>query len=320
MGDQIIFLYPGQGAQEVGMGFDLYQTYPIARELFERADHFLGFSLSRICFQGPIEELNKDLNAQLAVYTTSCIITEILRTYRVVPNATSGYSSGFYAAGYSAACYDFSTGLDIVRLAGGILLEEGLQIEGRMAVIFGLSKEKVAKICRRTGDVDVAIVNTLRQTIISGRLPSVQQAITASLNEGALDAYLLPAQTAYHSRFMKNGGITLLNQLKNRQINDPQIPIMSYWNLAWINDKSDLVSAMAAQVSNPVRWVDLIKKIGGHQRSMLFEVGPGTIIFRTLKWIDRRIEILNTSSNDRLTEAIEKYAIFKKSAAHDVQA
>jgi len=304
---KIVFLYPGQGAQEVGMGLDLYQAYPIARQRFEQADRLLGFSLSRMCFEGPEEKLNQDLNAQLAVYTISCILTEILEKHGVTPDAASGYSSGFYAAGYAADCFDFSSGLNITRRAGQILLEEGMKFDGRMAVVFGLSCMEVEEICRRIEHVDVAIANTPRQTVISGISSSVEKALTVSLNEGALDAYLLPAQTAYHSEFMKNGGLRFLRELEYRKLCDPKIPIMSYRNLEWVKDKNDMAAVMTDQLSDSVQWVDLVKKMGRKQKKVFFEVGPGNIIFRTVKWIDRTLEIFSTSSKNGLIEAIEKF-------------
>ena len=168
VGNNVVFLYPGQGSQQVGMGLDLYHTHPEAREIFDQADHLLGFSLSRLCFEGPEEELNLDLNAQLAVYTVSCILTDVLRANNVLPDVVSGYSSGFYAAAYAADCFDFADGLHLVRRAGEILLDNGRKIDGAMAVIFGLSLEKVDSICQQVGAAEIAILNTPRQTIISG--------------------------------------------------------------------------------------------------------------------------------------------------------
>lgn len=307
MGSDVVFLYPGQGSQQVGMGFDLYQTYPEAREMFDQADQLLGFSLSRLCFQGPEEELNRDLNAQLAVYTVSCILTDLLKTNNISPDVVSGYSSGFYAAAYAAGCFDFAHGVYVVKRAGEILLEEGRKIDGNMAVIFGLPLEKVNSICQQIGDVTVAIRNTPRQTIISGLGPSVRRAMEVSLSEGALDAYVLSVATAYHSRFMEKSSARLLTEIEDEYLENPRIPLISYLFLEPVANKEELKKVMAAQLSRPVLWVDLIKRLRNSNIRLVVEVGPGEVISRTVRWIERNIEIVNTSTHGRLLETIERY-------------
>ncbi len=303
----VVFLYPGQGSQQVGMGFDLYQTYPKAREIFDQADKILGFSLSRLCFKGPEEELNRDLNAQLAVYTVSCILTEVLGINNVLPDVVSGYSSGFYAAAYAARCFDFAGGLNLVRQAGEILLEEGRRIDGCMAVIFGLSLEKVESICKQIGDVEVAILNTPRQTIISGVRPSVRRVMELSLSEGALDAYILSVATSYHSRFTEQSGVRFLREIKDKHLSNPRIPLISYLSLDRVPNKNELKNVMVAQLSRPVLWVDLIKRLINNNIGLFIEVGPGEVISRTVKWIDRNIETLNTASKETLLKTITRY-------------
>jgi len=293
------------------MGLDLYQTYPEAREIFHQADHLLSFSLSRLCFEGPEEELNQDLNAQLAIYTVSSILTEILKNNGVLPNVVSGYSSGFYAAAYAAGCLDFADGLYLVRRAGEILLDEGRKIDGSMAVIFGLSPEKIDTICQQVGDVQVAILNTPQQTIISGIRSSVKRAMELSLNKGALDAYIISAATAYHSTFMQQSSARLLAEVKEDNLKDPQIPLFSCLLLESVPNKEELKNIMAAQLSGPVLWVDLIKRL--RNNNILFiEVGPGAVISRTVKWVDRNIEIVSTATKGRLLKSIESYRRLKK--------
>jgi [acyl-carrier-protein] S-malonyltransferase len=302
-----VFLYPGQGSQHVGMGFDLYQDYSEIRQIFDRADRFLNFSLSRLCFEGPTEELNQDLNAQLAIYTLSCGLTEILKKQNIRPGAVTGYSSGFYAAAYAAGCFDFSYGLEIVWRAGKILLDEGRKINGSMAVIFGLPFKQVARICQQLKNAQVAIINTPRQIIISGLHASIKKAMALSLDAGALDAYILPAATAYHSGFMKQSRKRLLNEIKDQYLKSPLVPLMSYFTLDYVNSQKELKEIMASQLSNPVLWVDLIKKLGHNNNRLLIEVGPGAVLFRTVRWINRNFEIVITATEEGLKKAIKKH-------------
>ncbi len=306
MNKNVVFLYPGQGAQQVGMGFDLYQNYPVARQIFNQADQILGFPLSQLCFEGPEEELNRDLNAQIAIYTVSCILTEVLRTNNIFPDMVSGYSSGFYAAAYAGGCFDFSYGLYLVKRSGEILLEESRKITGGMAVIFGLSPKKVKSICQLVGDVEVAILNTPSQIIISGISSSISEVMELSLKEGALDVYPLSVATAYHSKFMKQSGKRFFSEISEEHLKDPQTPIISYLSLDWILSKKDLKKIMAVQLSGPVLWVNLIKEISHNRNRLLLEVGPGAVIFRTVKWIDRNIEMMTTDSTEGLNTVIEK--------------
>jgi len=302
-----VFLYPGQGSQHVGMGFDLHQNHSEMRQIFDRADRFLGFSLSRLCFEGPIEKLNQDLNAQLAIYTLSCGLTEILKKQNIRSDAVAGYSSGFYAAAYAAGCFDFSYGLEIVWRAGKILLDEGRKINGSMAVIFGLPRKQVANICQQVKNVQVAIINTPRQIIISGLHASIKKVMELSLNAGALDTYILPVAAAYHSGFMEPCRERFLNEIKDRYLKSPLVPLMSYFTLDYVNDQKELMEIMASQLSNPVLWVDLIKKLGHNNNRLLIEVGPGAVLFRTVRWIDRTFEIAVTATEEGLKKAINRH-------------
>jgi len=306
MKHNITFLYPGQGSQHVGMGFDLYEAYPEVRAIFDQADKSLGFSLSRLCFKGPAEELNHDLNAQLSLYTISCALTDVLKIHNVLPDMSTGYSSGFYAAAYAAGCFDFIDGLSIVKRAGEILLDEGSKIDGSMAVILGLSSEKIDAICQQVGDVEVAILNTPSQTIISGLTSSVNETMEVALTEEALDVYNLSAATAYHSRSMELSGDRLLDEIKDIHLRDPLIPLISYLFLEAVPDQEGLRNVMATQLSRPVLWTDLIKKLL-NSTTMFIEVGPGAVISRTVRWIDRDIEIANTDTKERLLKAVGKY-------------
>jgi [acyl-carrier-protein] S-malonyltransferase len=230
----------------------------------------------------------------------------VLGADNVLPDVVSGYSSGFYAAAYAAGCFDFATGLYLVKRAGEILLEEGLKIDGGMAVIFGLPIGEVESICQQVGDVEVSIANTPRQAIISGLNNSVEKAMEAALAQDALDAYLLPVAVPYHSRFVEQSSSRLLDEIEEIHLRDPQLPLISYHFLESVVDKRHLKYVIASQLSRPVLWVDLIKKLRGCNR-LFVEVGPGAVISRTVKWIDRSIEIVKTGTSEMLLKSIAEW-------------
>ena len=280
----------------------------ITRRRFEQADRVLDYPLSRICFEGPAEVLDRDLNAQLAIYTISCILCDLLKQAGLKPDKATGYSSGYYAAAYAAGGLSFVQGLGIVKQAGEILLSEGQQIAGQMAVIFGLPYQDVAAICTQTENVDVAIINTRQQVIISGLVPAVSQAMEGCLAAGALDAYTLPAETAYHSRFMTGAQRRFLEEIPRDQLFDPQIPIISYATLDAAADKDALVQTMASQLPKTVRWLDLIRMLNESGPACFLEVGPGAVISRAVRWIDRGIEISTVGSAKALKRMIDQYS------------
>jgi [acyl-carrier-protein] S-malonyltransferase len=304
--NRIGFVYPGQGAQQVGMGSDLCDAYPFARERFQQADIFLGYSIQKLCVKGPQETLSQDLNAQLGIYTISTIITDILKNQRIVPDLCTGYSSGFYAAAYAAGCFDFLTGLSIVKKAGTILLKEGRTCDGGMAVIFGLSREQVLAISREVGTVDIAIHNTPRQIVISGLKSGIEVVMAEAMRKGALDTDWLPAATAYHSRFMAATGKSLQDEVGRYDISPPQIPLFSYTTTEQVMDRDALINVMALQLSHPVLWVDLIRKLRHNHVGSLVEIGPGSMLSRSIRWIDRHIDMLDTTSADRIQAVVQK--------------
>jgi len=300
------FLYPGQGAQQLGMGIDLEENFPAARARFEEAEKHLGFSLRDLCAAGPPEILNEDVNAQLAIYTVSCIITDILKAVSICPDFCTGYSSGFYAAAYAAECFSFAEGLSVVRFAGEALLEEGERIDGAMAVIFGLSAGRVSELIAAERDVEIAILNTPRQIVISGFKEPVHRVMKSALQQGALDAYFLPVRTAYHSRFMKKAGNRFFDRLRLNNFNAPRIPLFSYTTLSSVATGNALAETMAGQLSRPVFWVDLIRRLGRNSNVLMLEIGSGALVSRTVRWIDRSLPVRCTDTAANIKQVINE--------------
>lgn len=308
MNSTFAYLYPGQSLQRVGMGRDLYQRHARIREFFERADDALGFELSRICFEGPEDLLNQDLNCQLAIYVHGCAVTELLKSQGCAPAMLSGYSSGFYGAAYGAGCYEFLDGLEIVRQASACLLSEGKRLDGAMGVIFGLSANTVQSLCDAQGGVQPAIYNTPRQIIVSGLREQVQAVIDGAMANEALDGYLLPAATAYHSKFMAPAGDALLSAIDVDKLKAPEAPLISYSTLEPVTDAHDLARVLTAQLSGPVRWVELIGQVSRCGIRRALEVGPGKVISRAVRWIDRSIQVLPTDDHASLEAAVKAVA------------
>jgi [acyl-carrier-protein] S-malonyltransferase len=299
------FLYPGQGAQQVGMGANLCETHVAARKRFDQADKFLGFSIKDCCLNGPRETLAQDLNAQLGIYTISTIVTDMFMKAKVVPDICTGYSSGFYAAAYASGCFDFLTGLALVRTAGKILLKTSQIYDGGMAVIFGLPLEQIQLICQKVGNVEVAIHNTPRQIVISGLKPGIDAVMAEAMRSGALDADWLPVATAYHSRFMADAGKSFMLTIDRNSLQAPKISLYSYTTTDPVVDRDTLINVLGMQLSHPVLWVDLIRKLRHNQIDTLVEMGPGTMLSRSIRWIDRHVAMLDTSTAIKTQEVID---------------
>lgn len=302
---KIGFIFPGQGAQHIGMGIGLDTYGSFVQERFDQAGEALDFSVQELCFKGPLETLNQDVNAQLCIYTVSTIVSDILKNEGLMPDMCLGYSSGFYAAAYAAGCFDFLKGLSLVQNAGTALLRAGQNYNAGMAVIFGLPHQQVKDICDKIGHVDIAIINSPRQIIISGLKARIKSVMKHALRSGALDSDWISAATAYHSHLMTEAEKYFLTEINREGFDNPKIPLYSYATLNLIKDKTDLINQMARQLSRTVLWVDLIRQLRDNRPQTMVEVGPGKLLSRSIRWIDRHITIKDTSSASAIKETLD---------------
>lgn len=293
---KMAILFPGQGSQYVGMGRELYENFNVAREVFEEADDTLHFSVSTLCFKGPEEELKLTENTQPAILTVSVAALRVLQTEKgIEPQLTAGHSLGEYSALVASEALIFSDAVRMVRFRGKFMQEAVPVGEGGMAAILGMEKEKVEKLCEECSDDEIltpANYNCPGQIVIAGHTKAIERAIQKAKAEGK-KAILLPVSAPFHCPLMKPAGERLAEVLGGISINDLKIPVVTNVE-AEINDSKDRVTGLlAAQVSNPVRWEESMRKMIDEGIEQILEIGPGRVLSGLMKRIDSKVEVSN---------------------------
>ena len=281
-----VLLFPGQGAQKVGMGKDLYENYPAAREMMEKADAALGEPLTKVMFEGPDAELTRTCYCQPALYLHGLALYRLLceAVPELEPVAAAGLSLGEFTAHAAAGTFSFEEGLRLVQKRGAYMEEACQAAPSTMAAMIGGSDDAVQQLAAEC-DVDVANYNCPGQTVISGSLEGVDKAVAGAKAAGFKLAKKLNVAGAYHSRFMKSAQEKLLPELAAVQMQLPAIPVYCNYEARPVTSAEDVRAMLGAQVCGSVRWAasmqDLIEK--GHR--LFIEMGPGS----TLKGMMGRI-------------------------------
>ncbi len=289
----IAFIFPGQGSQYVGMGRELYENFSVAKQLFEEANDTLRFSLSKLCFQGPEEDLKLTENTQPAILTTSIAALKVLQTEREIsPQFTAGHSLGEYSALVASGTLRFSEAVQTVRLRGKFMQEAVPLGEGAMAAILGMERDQVEKICEEVSSGEVltpANFNCPGQIAIAGHTKAVGRAIERVKQEGK-KAVLLPVSAPFHSPLMNPAGKRLEKALEGISISDLKVPVVTNVE-AEVNTSKDRVKPLlVAQVSSPVRWEESMRRMIKEGIEQVLEIGPGKVLSSLMKRIDPNIE------------------------------
>jgi [acyl-carrier-protein] S-malonyltransferase len=303
------FVFPGQGAQKVGMVKDLYENYAVVKELFEEADDALGFSLTKLIFEGPDEDLMQTSNTQPAILTASTACCRVLAQEGVTPDIVAGHSLGEYSALVAAGSLSFADAVRTVRLRGQFMQEAVPLGEGGMAAILGLDDEKIKAICAdisaQGGVVQAVNFNCPGQTVIAGASKAVEAAVEALKAAGAKRAVLLHVSAPFHSSLMEPAAKRLAEVLDSITIHDAAIPVVANVNAKMETAAAEIKEALVKQAASPVLWIDCTHTMQAFGAETFVEVGPGKTICGFNRKIDRKIHSENVEDIPSLQKTLE---------------
>ena len=290
------YIFPGQGAQTVGMGKDLYDNFDSVKTLFKQADEAVGFSLSKIFFEGPEEELRKTSNAQPALVAVSiaCLraAQEVGGKNLPAPSFMAGHSLGEYTALAAANAIDFSTAVFLAKERGRLMFEAGLQTPGGMMAIIGMDEAILAEICKETKTV-IANINSPGQLVISGATENITKAGEMAKAKGAARAIPLQVSAAFHSPLMQPAVDGMTQILAKVTFKDPMVPIIANVTAQPLTGSSQIREELLKQLCNGVQWQRSVEYMVKQQVGKFIEIGPGKVLAGLVKRITRESEMVN---------------------------
>jgi len=292
------WVFPGQGAQKVGAGRDLYQTSAAARNVFQRADAALGFPLSELCFLGPEEALSQTVNAQPAIMAVSLACLEAAREDGPLtdePAFVAGHSLGEYTALAAAGAIGLEDGLRLVRERGRLMQMAGEERPGTMAAILGLDEETAAAVCRETG-AQVCNINAPGQIVIGGTLAAVEAALTLASRRGARRAIPLKVSGAFHTDLMASAAKGMACALERVTLRDPRVPLLANGSGRPLTSASQIRDELLHQLDHPVQWQRSIEYMARAGVDTFIELGPGQVLTGLIRRIVPGARLLNIDS------------------------
>ena len=286
----IAMIFPGQGSQAVGMGRLLAMQYPLARSVFAEADEILGFALSKLCWEGPEEELKQTVNTQPALFTASCAALAVLRAEGIKPAIVAGHSLGEYSALHAAGVLNFETGLRLVRLRGEAMQAAGIARPGTMAALLSLEADQVREICEKASAKGVVVPanwNSPGQVVISGEHAAVAEAVRLAQEAGSRRSVTLPVSGAFHSPLVEAAVEMLREDLAAADFYTPECHFVANVSAKIESGVEDIRNLLAKQIVSSVRWTESIETMIAAGATTFIEVGSGKVLTGLLKRINR---------------------------------
>lgn len=290
------FVFPGQASQYQGMGLDLYENYEEARKVFQEADQALGFSISKLCFEGPDSELQLTANTQPAILTVSVAVYRVLSHLGLRPDYVAGHSLGEYSALVAAESIDLTTAVGLVRKRGTYMQEAVPLGIGAMAAVIGAELKVVEEVCRQVAGEEIcspANLNTPTQIVIAGNKAAVERAIEELKLRKAGRAKMLPVSAPFHCALMQPAADKLAQDLSLIEFRDPIFPIVNNADAKIIISGKEIQDSLIRQVCSPVRWTDLIKVLVDNEVEKFIEVGPKNVLVGLIKNIVSSATLVN---------------------------
>jgi [acyl-carrier-protein] S-malonyltransferase len=297
---KIAFIFPGQGAQAVGMGKDVYEQAPESRAVFERADKVLGFELSKLIFEGPDEQLKQTFNTQPALLATSIALYEAFKQQRVAPDYVAGHSLGEYSALVVAGVLSLEDALATVRTRG-LLMERAVPNgQGAMAAALGAVPEALAALCRdissQVGVVELANLNCPGQIVVSGSKEGVAAVVGRGKEAGAKRMIPLEVSGPFHSSLMKPAAEQLGEALTKVHFGEAHVPVIANVTARPVTQPEQIRQLLIEQVYSPVRWEESVAWLISQGVDRFVEIGSGSVLAGLIKKIDRSVSVVSLNS------------------------
>lgn len=297
---KIAFVFPGQGAQAVGMGKDAYDSNDASRNVFDRADSALGFSISKLSFEGPEEELRQTANTQPALLATSIALLEAYKSQGVRPDFVAGHSLGEYSALVAAGVLGFEDAIRLVRARGQFMEQAVPSGQGAMAAVLGAERDALAALCAdvtaKVGAVELANVNCPGQIVVSGSAEGVAEVGVRGKEAGAKRVIPLEVSGPFHSSLMKPAADRLASELAKVSFNDATVPVIANVSAQPVTSGEELRKQLVEQVVSPVQWEDTIKWLISEGVDTFVEIGSGTVLSGLIKKTDKSVQVISVNT------------------------